>query len=327
MATSNKDIISNTLANNMKRHIEEYKAIKAKTSAKFKTVKEFCQYYGFSHQNFMKILHRYEANPVPESLVPQKRGPKYKTRRIDLSAEIEDKIKALRAQGTNRYEIAAIIKNTYKDVDISATTIYRRLKEYGLNKLTESDRAERRSIIKTKIGELVHIDCCQLSKGIVEGSNKPYFLLGVIDDYSRLCWVEVLEDKTALTVMFGTMKAFIALKTRYGVDIEAAMTDNGAEFGSGRKAKNKNTHPFEALLQEMQIRHFYTRPYKPQTNGKIERFWKLLREDFVNGSCFKDLMQLKDELLGYLIYYNEYRGHTALNGQTPMVFSKQNAAN
>ena len=74
------------------------------------------------------------------------------------------------------------------------------------------------------------------------------------------------------------------LKYRY--DFEMVMTDNGAEFGSGKNAKNKDEHPFERLLTEMEMKHVY--PYRPQTNGKIERFWKTLKEDFLECSLFNN---------------------------------------
>ena len=70
------------------------------------------------------------------------------------------------------------------------------------------------------------------------------------------------------------------LKYRY--DFEMVITDNGAEFGSGKNAKDE--HPFERLLTEMEMKHVYTKPYRPQTNGKIERFWKTLKEDFLECS-------------------------------------------
>jgi len=131
------------------------------------------------------------------------------------------------------------------------------------------------------IAILVHIDCYQLSKGITIAEPKQtYYLLGLIDGYSRLAWVEVLENKKALTVMFATLKAFNMLKHRYNFEIDAVMTDNGAEFGSGKFAKNKLNHPFEHLLLEMSMKHRYTKPYCSQTNGKIYRFWKTLNEYF-----------------------------------------------
>ena len=164
MSTSNKDLISRSLARRMMQCIEEYEAIKRKTSTQFKTVKDFCIYHKFSHQNFMKIYHRYKTNPSIESLVPQKRGPKYQIRRIDLN--IENMIVELRNQGNNRFEIKEVLKQ--KDVIFAPclTTIYNVCKKHGLNRLNKTQREEKRKkrkIIMKKAGELVHIDCHQLS--------------------------------------------------------------------------------------------------------------------------------------------------------------------
>lgn len=316
MTPSNKNLISRTLAKRMMACIEEYEAIKNKTSIRFKYVKDFCKFYHFSHQNFMKIYHRFKANPCEYSLLPQKRGPKFQTRRTDL--EIENLIKELRMKGNNRYEIRNILINSGIKLAPSPTTIYNICKKYGLNKLKKTEKQERRRYLMSRIGELVHIDCHQLSKGItIAEPNKTYYLLGIIDDYSRVCWVELLEDKKALTVMFATLKAFNMLRMQYGIEIESVMTDNGAEFGSGPHTKNKENHPFERLLMEMQMKHKYTKPYRPQTNGKIERFWKTLKEDFTEDSLFNDIEDLKEELLGYIVYYNEHRPHSSLNGITP----------
>lgn len=313
-------LISRTLATKMLGCIEEYERIKRKESQTFKTVKDFCKYHKFSHQNFMKIYHRYQQQGTISSLIPQKRGPKYQTRRTDLS--IENEILRLRLQGNNRYEIRNILlsKNMLAP---SASTVYNLCRKHGLNRLKSPQKQERRKIIMSKIGELVHIDCHQLSKGItIKEPQKTYYLLGVIDDYSRLAWVEVLENKKALTVMFATLKAFNMLKLNYNIEIDSVMTDNGAEFGSGPLAKNKDEHPFERLLIEMQMKHRYTKPYRPQTNGKIERFWKTLKEDFIDDALYNDINDLKTELLGFLVYYNEHRPHSALNNLTPKSFAQ-----
>jgi len=322
MTTSNKNLISRTLATRMMSCIEEYIAIKEKRSKQFKTVQEFCEYHKFSHQNFMKIYHRYLANPCPESLLPQKRGPKYQTRRTDI--EIEKMIIELRKLGNNRYNIKQILKKKYANLAPSETTIYNICKRNNLNRLRKTEKEEKRKIIMSRIGELAHIDLHQIPKGItIAEPNKTYYLLGVIDDYTRLCWLELLDDKTALTVMFATLKAFNMLRMRYGFEIDSVMTDNGAEFGSGRFAKNKDTHPFERLLTEMEMKHIYTKPYTPKTNGKIERLWKTLIEEFLENSLFENKEDFKNEILGFIAYFNEHRAHSSLNGLTPLEFAKK----
>ena len=313
---TNVNLISSTLAKRMKLCIEEYELIKAKKSERFKTVKSFCLYHKFSHQNFMKIYHRYKQQPELLSLLPQKRGPRFKTRRIELS--LEEEIIRYRQLGNNRYEIQEMLKQNSTFAP-SATTIYNVCKRHGLNKLHKKQKQERRKIIMSRIGELVHIDCHQLSKGItIDDSDKTFYLLGLIDDYSRVAWVEVLEDKKALTVMFATLKTFNILKKQYGIEIDAVMSDNGAEFGSGAFSKHKENHPFERLLIEMQMKHLYTKPYHPQTNGKIERFWKTLKEDFIEDALYQNIDDLKEEMLGFLVYYNLHRPHSAIGGKKPV---------
>ena len=90
---TNKNLISQTLARHMMSCISEYELVKKKQSLHFETVKSFYEYHKFSHQNFMKIYHRYKQNPVEQSLIPQKRGPKFRKRRFDL--KIEEKIVSL----------------------------------------------------------------------------------------------------------------------------------------------------------------------------------------------------------------------------------------
>ena len=313
---TNVNLISATLAKRMMSCIEEYELIKSKKSERFTTVKSFCIYHKFSHQNFMKIYHRYKQCPEQDSLIPQKRGPRFKTRRIDLRTE--EQIISSRRLGNNRYEIREILKQNGSFVPC-ATTIYNVCKRHGLNRLHRLEKQERRKIIMNRIGELAHIDCHQLSKGItIDSSDKTFYLLGMIDDYSRVAWVEVLEDKKALTVMFAALKIFNMLKKQYGIEIDAVMSDNGAEFGSGPHSKHKENHPFERLLIEMQMKHVYTKPYRPQTNGKIERFWKTLKEDFIEDALYQNLDDLKEELLGFLIYYNQHRPHSAIGGKKPV---------
>ena len=82
--------------------------------------------------------------------------------------------------------------------------------------------------------------------------------------------------------------------------------------------KNTEGHPMERMLLELGIKHRYTRPYRPQTNGKVERFWRTLNEDLLEDTTFESVSELKDELEQYLLYYNTYRPHQALGGKTPL---------
>ena len=86
--------------------------------------------------------------------------------------------------------------------------------------------------------------------------------------------------------------------------------------------KNKDTNPFERMLKEMEIKHIYTRPYRPQTNGKIERFWRTIEDELIEGTTFETKEEFKKELEEYLIYYNEYRAHQGNDGKTPKDFTK-----
>ncbi len=91
----------------------------------------------------------------------------------------------------------------------------------------------------------------------------------LIDDCTRLAWAEVVPDITGLTVMFTSLRIINLLNSRCQIQFEEMLSDNGAEFAS---KKNLDGHPFERMLRELGIRHRYTRPYRLQTNGKVERF-------------------------------------------------------
>lgn len=72
------------------------------------------------------------------------------------------------------------------------------------------------------------------------------------------------------------------------------------------------------MLIELGIKHRYTRPYRPQTNGKVERFWRTLQEDLIRETDFDTLEELKDELIQYLYYYNHQRPHQGIDGKIPV---------
>ena len=97
--------------------------------------------------------------------------------------------------------------------------------------------------------------------------------------------------------MFKTLKMINTLNVTYGLVFAEILSDNGAEFAS---RNNPQEHPFEAMLLELGIKHRYTRPYRPQTNGKIERFWRTLDDDVIEGATFDNLDHFANELFEYL---------------------------
>jgi transposase InsO family protein len=137
-----------------------------------------------------------------------------------------------------------------------------------------------------------------------------------VDSCTRIAWVEAIADKKALTVMFAVFRSFNFIAQRYNIRFAEVLTDNGPEFGT-KESGSKEDHPFERFLIEMGIRHRYTRPYRPQTNGKAERFWRSIEEDLLQDYVFESVEELEDELLKYIIYYNEHRPHQGINGKTP----------
>jgi transposase InsO family protein len=108
-----------------------------------------------------------------------------------------------------------------------------------------------------------------------------------------------------------------ALKREFGIQFEEIIADNGPEFGTSTSLQKRN-HPFERMLMETGIKRRYMQPYRPQTNGKVERFWRTLKEDLIEETDFDSLEELEDELLKYLVYYNWERPHQGINGKKPI---------
>ena len=245
--------------------IREYELVKAKRHPNFRFVQDFYKFHGTSRQTFAKYYNRYRREGSEGTLLPLKRGPRWKSRRT--LPFIEEKVLELRRKGINRYEIYAILHPQLKSHTPALSTIYAISRRHNLNRLTKPMQETRRKIIKTRAGELGHLDCHHLSKDLIVGSRRPYYLVSLVDSCTRLAWVEVVEDIKSLSVMFAALKSINLLNMEYGVKFEAILTDNGRELASPGK---KDQHPFERMLLELGIKHRYTRPYRPQTNGKVD---------------------------------------------------------
>jgi transposase InsO family protein len=298
----------------MVRHITEYELVKAKSHPTFKTAEAFYNARGLCRQNFSKYYRRYvQSGRKLDVLLPRKAGRQYREL-LTYDRTLLEKIKTIRDKGYNKFDIALLLK---KEIPIllSASTVYRLMKKLGLNRLNMTLKEEKRRIIKMNAGELGHIDIHYVSKGTVrEVGNKPLYLLGLMDDYSRIVSLEVLGSLHSIEVMFASLELCLRLKERYAIQFTAILSDNGSEFAS----KKNPRHPFERLLQFYQIKHYYTQPYRPQTNGKIERFWETLENELLIGETFDTLQEFKEMLFGYTLYYNEHRSHQGLSNRTPL---------
>ena len=171
---------------------------------------------------------------------------------------------------------------------------------------------------KEKAGQLGHIDTHYLSKSTIKGQSKKRYLVCIIDDCTRIAWAEVVYDVKSLTVMFAALKCLNILADHYQIKFEEMLSDNGPEFGP-KGSLSKEQHPFERMLMELGIKHRYIRPYRPQTNGKVERLWRTIEDDLLRDTYFDSEEELKEELLQYLYYYNHERHHQGI-GDTPVNF-------
>lgn len=296
--------------------IAEYEQVKAGLSPTFARVGDFYRHHRTCSQTFRKYYNRYLQGGTEADLLPQRRGPRWTSRR--MSAEIEAQVVEQRRLGLNRYEIYAVLRERGGTVP-SLSAIYRALVRTGLNRRTRPMQEEKRRIIKDKLGELGHIDLHRVPRDVMlDPPAGDTHVVCIIDSCSRLAWAGVVVGKKALPVMFRSLSLINTLNQRYGLIFSQMLSDNGAEFAS---RANPTEHPFEAMLGELGIKHRYTRPYRPQTNGKVERFWRTLEDDLIEGTTFDGIDQFADELMKYMIYYNEFRPHQALGGLTPKAFA------
>ena len=302
--------------------INEYETVKSKQHPRYKFVTDFYKSIQMPRQTFLKYYHRYQKLQHVEAFIPKKRGPIWKTRRPD--AAIEAAVLAIRETGASRYEVHAQLTSLYAEHTPSPSGVYNIFKRGGVNRKKHKMKQEFQCIIKERAGEMGHIDCHYLPRNIIADDSKRYYLVCVLDACTRLAWAEVVEDIKSFTVMFATLRSFNFLNKRYQIQFEEVLTDNGAEFSSPKK---KESHPFERMLQELGIKHRYTKPYRPQTNGKVERFWRTLNEDMIDNNYFDSIDHLKRELAEYLFYYNEFRPHQGVKGTIPKTFLEQINAN
>jgi transposase InsO family protein len=173
---------------------------------------------------------------------------------------------------------------------------------------------------KQRPGELVHVDVKKLGRigrpgHRVNGDRRTRsrgigweYVHVAIDDATRLVYVEVLADEKAVTAV-GFLRRAVAHFAAFGIKVERLMTDNGNAYRSAIHA---------LACKTLGIKHLRTRPYRPRTNGKAERFIRTMLGGWAYGAIYRDSNERRRALAGWLDYYNRRRPHRSLGRQAPI---------
>ena len=212
-------------------------------------------------------------------------------------------------------------------VGVPASTVHRILVRHGVNRLVWMDRVTGRVVRRietTHPGELVHVDVKKLARiptgggwrihgpaarGLRNGQGgRPYigyaFIHSAIDAHSRLAYSEIHADEQAATAIAFWARA-IAFYATHGIPVERVLTDNGACYRS---------RAWTETCAARGIRHTRTRPYRPATNGKVERFNRTLLDEWAYARAWQSDAQRTRFLAHWLHRYNHHRHHTAIGG-------------
>ena len=213
---------------------------------------------------------------------------------------------------------------------VAPSTVHRVLTRQGLNRLKWLDRPTGRVIRRYERdapGDLIHVDIKKLGripegggwrthgrqKGIANSNRdaKPTrvgygFIHSAVDDHSRLAYSEILDDEKKETASDFWKRAREWFRI-HGVEVREVMTDNGSCYRSTLFAGALDT-----------ITHRWTRPYRPQTNGKVERFNRTMLEEWAYVRPYGSEAERTAAFSDFLHLYNHHRSHSALRGEPPV---------
>ena len=214
------------------------------------------------------------------------------------------------------------------------STVSAVLRREGLGKRSRLEPVEPiRRYERSRPGELIHVDVKKLGRfeggpghritgrgaglnwpktktdatGVRRGTAGWEAVHVAIDDYSRLAYVEVLPDEKAPTAT-GFLKRALAFFASHGITVERVMTDNGSAYRS---------HAHAIACRQLGIRHLRTRAYRPQTNGKAERFIQTLLREWAYARAYTSSAERTATLSAWLTHYNFHRPHGALSHRPP----------
>jgi len=229
---------------------------------------------------------------------------------------VVEKIEQLRRQRLTGKAIAA-------EVRVSPATVSRVLRRLGLNKLSALEPEPVRRYERENPGELIHLDIKKLGKigsvghritgrqtGVVNHHHGIgwEFVHVCIDDASRVAFSRVMKDQRKESAV-AFLKAAVSYYASLGVKIERVMTDNGSCYRS---------RAFGRACERLGLKHIFTRPYTPKTNGKAERFIQTSLREWAYARAYNTSDERTDELPRWLHRYNWHRPHGSIGSVPPI---------
>jgi transposase InsO family protein len=265
--------------------------------------------------------HRTEGRDglIDRSSAPTLVANRTEERRVEVIAAL----RRLRMTGAEIAETLGMALSTVSGI----------LTRIGLGKLGRLGLEPAQRYERARPGELIHIDVKKLGriqggagKRVTDGKRRHYtgqrtdaegavrnvvgweYVHVCIDDATRLAYVEVLSDEKATTAI-GFLRRAVKHFASYGITVERLITDNGSAYRSTVHA---------IACQTLRIRHLRTRPYRPQTNGKAERFIRTMLAGWAYGAIYRSSNERNAALAGWLDFYNHRRPHGALSHKPPI---------
>jgi transposase InsO family protein len=212
------------------------------------------------------------------------------------------------------------------------STIYGVLRRHGMSRLAHTDRASGVVVRyqRERPGELVHLDVKKLGRIPDGGGHRAHgraaaprgrgigyeYVHSAVDDRSRVAFSQILADEKAATAARFLVEA-ASFFADHGVRIERVLTDNAKAY--------TESVAFAETAAGLGIRLKRTRRYRPQTNGKVERFNKTLLDEWAYARLYRSNNARRLALSRWLRFYNHRRPHTSLDGLTPMAVLVNNA--
>ena len=275
------------------------------------SVAEACEAAGWSERTGYKWLRRFREEGAP-GLEDRRSGP-LRVRNRTARKQVE-RILRLRRQRRTAWEIA-------QRIGMPWSTVSGILKREGVGqlKLLEPKEPARRYERK-RGGELVHFDVKPLARWRKRPGHRvtgdrstkdrgagQEFAHVAVDDATRLAYVEVLPDQRGTTAVAFLDRALRFFR-RQGLQVQEVLTDNGSCYVSRR---------FRQACKRQRLRHLRTKPYRPQTNGKAERFIQTMLMGWAYKRAYRTSNQRRKALPAWLRYYNHVRPHRALGMISP----------